>query len=246
MTYQPENLERWTSDDPACGGAGNYAGADLSAFYVAPISIARDTSDARTLSNWRVISAELEKVAAHEESGENEFGHWAVGWYRLWLIHESDEAALRCADSWAASLADYPIADESDLSELEHEAECESWESWGRSDWRAIVEKALQHYAPDGADQYWADEVLDSLPDQDDALDWLWRDGVGGESWSESEGPTFNFRDAGPRLSASLLSEAVGLALLPPDQQWRFEPYPWAGADPAPLAAPLPLEPGRG
>ena len=29
----------------------------------------------------------------------------------------------------------------------------------------------------------------------------------------------------------------TGLPLLHPDQQWRKEPYPWIGADPAPLVS---------
>lgn len=63
MNYQPEHLNRWTSADPAFGSTDNYAGDDLSAFYVAPISMGRDTEDALTLSNWRVIGAELASKA---------------------------------------------------------------------------------------------------------------------------------------------------------------------------------------
>ena len=49
MHYQPEHLERWSSADPAFGSTDNYAGADMSAFYVAPISMGRDTADSLTL-----------------------------------------------------------------------------------------------------------------------------------------------------------------------------------------------------
>ena len=229
--YVPEHLERWTSADPAFGGSGNYAGADLSAFYVAPISMGRDTSDAVTLSNWRVISAELEKLTRHEASGEHEFGHWAVGWYRLWLIHESDSAALECADSWAASLSDYPVADEDDLSEVEYEAEQEAWDNWGGREWRQTVEKALQAYAPDDAGPYWADEILETLPGERDNFWELWHTLANRGSWCcyhESDGPNFNFEDPAALLTADVLATLTGLSLLPEGQQWP-------GAEPAPL-----------
>lgn len=227
-TFTPEHLERWSAADPAFGGTGNYSGADLGAFYVAPISQGRDTSDAITLSNWRVISAELEQLAQHEESGEHDFGHWACGWYRLWLIHESDAAALERADYWAASLADYCIADESDWSELESEHESEAWENWAMAEWRGIVEKALQTYAPDDADAYWADEQLERVTD--DALGELWASIADNLSWEvehESDGPRFNFRDAAAALTRSDLADLTGLPLLEPEQEWRRESYPW-------------------
>jgi hypothetical protein len=245
MPYLPTHLERWNTSPTAYDSAANYCGADLSAFYVAPISNTRDTSDALTLSNWRVISAELDKLIGHDESGAHSFGHWACGWYELYLIHETDTEALKCADEWAASLADYPVADESDWSELEHEQEYEHWDSWGRRDWRKCVESALQTYAPEDADIYWADELIDATPDSDTVLDTLWSD-CHGETYHESDGPNFYFERAAECLDASLLSDAFSMALngatlLPLDQQWRREPYPWPGAEPEPLVAALPL-----
>lgn len=245
VTYHPHNLERWNPSPTTYDSAANYCGADLSAFYVAPISNTRDTSDALTLSNWRVISAELDKLIGHDESGAHSFGHWACGWYELYLIHESDSAALQCADEWASSLANYPVADECDYSELEYEQEQYSWDSWGRRDWRNHVEKALQTYAPEDADSYWADELIDATPDCDTVLDNLWRD-CDGQAYHENDGPNFYFKQAAENLSASLLSDAFsaslnGAPLLSPDQQWRRDSYPWPGAEPAPLLAALPL-----
>ena len=239
MLYEPEHLERWSDRDPCGGSTDNYGGEDLSAFYVAPISIGRDTSDAVTLSNWRFIGAELEKLAEHEDSGEHRFGHWAVGWYELWLIHESDAAALQCADEWACALSDYPIANEEDCSALELEAEQEAWESWGESEWRTAVVDALQEYAPEDADRWWADELLDDRRCDSETLAWLWRE-CGGQCHHESDGPSFDIRRAAESLTAALLSEALELVLLPPHQQWRRKPYPWSGAEPAPLVPPLP------
>jgi hypothetical protein len=238
--YTPENLERWSSADPAFGSTGNYCGADLSAFYIAPISNGRDTSDAITLSNWRVISAELERLAQHDESGAHSFGHWACGWYELWLIHESDAAALRCADQWAASLADYCVADESDWSELESEHEAEAWENWAMAEWRGVVERALQEFAPDDADRYWADDQLERV--SDDAMGELWHTVADRLPWCcqhESDGPSFNFRDAAEALTRSDLADLTGLALLPADQEWRRESYPWPDGSSGALAPAL-------
>lgn len=240
MTYTPEHLERWTSEDPAFGGAANYCGADLSAFYLAPVSMGRDTADALTLSNWKVVGEELEALAEHEESGEHEFGHWACGWYRLWLIHESDEAALRCADQWACSLADYPVADEEAMGEIEAEHEEEAWEKWAMAEWRGVVEKALQEFAPDDADSYWADEQLERV--SDDAMGELWHTVAQGLSWCvqhESDGPSFNFRDAADALTRSDLADLTGLPLLDPEQEWRRESYPWPDGSADQLAASL-------
>lgn len=46
-------------------------------------------------------------------------------------------------------LRDYPLYDESDLSELESELESEDWESWGRSDWTGEIRKLAQQQDSD-------------------------------------------------------------------------------------------------
>ena len=235
-TYTPEHLERWSPADPAFGSTDNYMGADLSAFYVAPISNGRDTCDSVTLSNWRVISAELELLAKHDESGVSRFGHWAVGWYELWLIHESDSTALQCADQWAAELESYPVASESDLSELEQEEEGEAWERWAASEWRSVLISALEPYAPDDASICWEDDQIYAL--SDDQIGDAWHLVADRLSWCcihESDGPTFNFEEAAEYLDTATLSQITGLILLAPDQEWRREPYPWPDGSSDPL-----------
>ena len=127
-TFTPEHLERWSPDGPtAFDSAANYAGADLSDFFVAPVSITRD-SQTLERSNWEVVTKHLSEVSASEASGEARLGHWACGWYELFLIHKDDAPALKAADEWACALADYPVADESHHSELEWNAVAEYWE----------------------------------------------------------------------------------------------------------------------
>lgn len=130
-TYTPEHLERWSADGPtAFDSAANYAGADLSDFYVAPVSVTRDSQLLERV-NWQVVTADLDKVSQHDETGSHSMGHWACGWYEIYLIHADDTAALQAADQWAWSLAAYPVADESALSEAEYEAVGDYWERCG-------------------------------------------------------------------------------------------------------------------
>ena len=126
--YEPEHLDRWTADGPtAFDSATNYAGADLSAFFVAPVSITRD-SQTLERSNWEVVTGNLESLSVHDETGPVSMGHWACGWYEIFLIHESDTQALKAADRWACALADYPVADDEHHSKLEWDAVAEYWE----------------------------------------------------------------------------------------------------------------------
>lgn len=126
--YKPEHLERWSADSPtAWDSAANYAGADLSDFYVAPVSVTRDSQLLERV-NWQVVTAGLERVSQHDETGTVSMGHWACGWYKIFLIHSEDSAALEAADQWACSLADYPVADDSAWSEAELEAVAKFWE----------------------------------------------------------------------------------------------------------------------
>lgn len=249
--YTPENLRRWSPGSGASSwdSAANYCGEDFSAFYLAPIHKTRDTADSLTLSNWQVISAELDACSQHDDTGETTIGHWACGWFAVYLIHETDTAALKCADKWAARLADYPVASEDALSELEQEAESEAWDSYGSREWRDAIRQALIPYAPEDlpdaarfgqwkAAEFWADDLADDLSDEQ--LYNSWHELTERCSWSvqhESDGPSFNIADPAELLTAEILSGLTGLPLLPADQQWRREPYPWEGADHAPLLA---------
>lgn len=238
--YQPEHLRRWTAADPAFGSTDNYIGGDFAEFYVAPCSITRDTADSVSLSNWEAMVERLDSIIQHDESGETAFNHWACGWYSIYLIHHTDSEALKAADDMAASLANYPVLNEEKLSEKEAEMEEEAWGDWAQREWKKTVEKALAEYAPEDADMYWENEVLDTVTD--DKIDTLWHTVSQHLSWGvlhEGDGPRFNFDSAAEKLDCATLADLTGLPLLPASQVWRREPYPWPGADPAPLAPPL-------
>jgi hypothetical protein len=155
------------------------------------------------------------------------------------LVGSDGEAMLETLEA----LESYPVIDEDDMSSLEIERQDEAWESWGAREWRGEVEKVLQGFAPDTASQYWADEALDLVPNLEEKLADLFRVCCewSGTYWEEqSDGSQYlDFKRAAENLDRSDLAELTGLALLDPSQEWRREPYPWAGAEPSPLVPAL-------
>lgn len=127
-TYQPEHLDRWSVDGPTgFDSAANYSGTDLSAFYQAPVALTRD-ADTLATSNWEVITESILDCATSENTEILRMGHWACGWYEILVIDASDSEALECADRWACSMADYPVASEEHWSELQWNTATEYWE----------------------------------------------------------------------------------------------------------------------
>lgn len=136
------------------------------------------------------------------------------------------------------ALEDYPLIAEDDHSELEMELQEEAWDNWAASDWRRLVCSALDDALPEDCERD-ADEILDAIPDADDKLRELfhacaessntyWQEESDGDQWIDLE------RVAGA-LDLADLRDLTGLQLLPPDQQWRKEPYPWPDGSTAPL-----------
>ena len=143
------------------------------------------------------------------------------------------------------ALESYCLISEDAHSELQLQAQEEAWESWAASDWRKLVEKALAQYAPENADLYWEEERLDAVPDLESKLFGLFRACAedANEYWEAdgSCGQWINLERVAEKLDRLDLVDLTGLALLPPDQEWRREPYPWPGAEPAPLEPSLPV-----
>lgn len=125
MTYNPENLHRWTLPR-------HYVGAHWRGYFVAPVSRNRD-SDILTESNfaqqWEALRAHLADVPNADESSPQivREGHFLCGWVEWVAIHESNESALRVADNLAARLERYPILSEEDLSAREEEEAQRVW-----------------------------------------------------------------------------------------------------------------------
>ena len=137
-----------------------------------------------------------------------------------------------------AALESYPLISEDDHSSLQFDLQEEAWENWAQSDWRNAVEKALKEYTPETADDYWADETLDAVPDLDAKLAELFRacQEETGEYWFEDGTSQYvRINAVAKAIDRSDLAELTGLPLLPADQQWRTEPYPWPDGSAEPL-----------
>jgi hypothetical protein len=143
------------------------------------------------------------------------------------------------------SLQSYPVLDDNEWTDVEAKRQEEAWESWTAADWRKEASKALHQYAPDGADGYRGEEIMDKVSDSAlydlfrsccDETSTYWEEESDGEPWIRLE-------RAAAAIDRQDLIDLTGLALLPPDQEWRREPYPWPGAEPSPLELQLPINP---
>ena len=116
---------------------------DKQDWLVSPISITRDTpSHAYTLSNWHVILKELERIDPDQQDHEAcSFNHWGPGWFEI-VIVKPDTPSHAYLDSIVSQLDDYPILDEDDVSEREHESALESWKWLDMPDRLKAVENA--------------------------------------------------------------------------------------------------------
>ena len=135
-TLNTYDLPQWTRPE-------DYGGFNPVGDYV--IAVQTRDSDALECSNYRRIFADLiEKAEALgcQDSGidgegeESDMvydfraGHWAVGWVETVLICQNAPDELQAmAREILDALADYPIYDESDYSELEWEEVNNYWSS---------------------------------------------------------------------------------------------------------------------
>lgn len=84
-----------------------------------PFTTSRD-ADVLTRSNWRVVQADLTDRFP-DDVEDHRFGHWAFGWVERLYVRRGADVAIAAAQKWVERLEGYPVADESDFSELESE-----------------------------------------------------------------------------------------------------------------------------
>lgn len=141
------------------------------------------------------------------------------------------------------SLEGYPLISEDDHSELELELQDEAWDSWAAADWRALVLQSLADHAPDSIEdpEDWAEAALEPVTSETlcelfraccDQSSTYWEEESDGEQW-------IDLKRASSALDLADLKDLTGLALLPADQEWRREPYPWPDGSSDPLAPAL-------
>jgi hypothetical protein len=141
------------------------------------------------------------------------------------------------------SLEGYPLISEDDHSELELELQDEAWDSWAAADWRALVLQLLVDHAPDSIEdpEEWAEAALEPVTSEAlfelfraccDQSSTYWEEESDGEQWVD-------LKRASSALDLADLKDLTGLALLPADQEWRREAYPWPDGSSDPLAPAL-------
>jgi hypothetical protein len=154
------------------------------------------------------------------------------------------------------ALESYPLLSEDEHSTLELEEIERAWQDSYASDWRDAIRDQLAAYCPEAVlernaygpstAKFWADDQLDSLPDDQLERDLLelfnaCRE-MAGEEWEVQDLSTGAYIRL-ERIAAGIdrldLVGLTGLALLPLDQEWRRESYPWPDGSAGSLAAPL-------
>lgn len=95
----------------------NYAG-ETYFDYVCGLGQSRD-SDILEISNFESL---LEKLGGESKTVIRErAGHWAVGWVEQILVHKSDKKTLQTLKDILEDFNNYPVIDEDDYSERQHQ-----------------------------------------------------------------------------------------------------------------------------
>ena len=122
MVSDKQELYQLLSDVPDFGYFGEH---DQDRWGITPIAKHRDSSILDTVNFDKITEHLLEKC----EDGFDiiSCGHWAVGWIEHLLVDSENEEALALLDEVVCALADYPVWDESAVSEAESEAEYQDY-----------------------------------------------------------------------------------------------------------------------
>jgi len=169
---------------------------DRQDWLVAPVSRTRDSGPIDE-SNFQCF---LDALGDESESVEvHRFGHWGPGWYEIIIIDPKAEDIVAKAEEMEAALEDYPVLDEEDLSKREHDAEVESWESWGRKDFTKALKRRVEECWNEASEHGFTyddiDDGFDLLTDND--IDDFWVGTTDNAEWSvqqQSDGPSFNIK----------------------------------------------------
>lgn len=186
-----------TGFDTAGKGLGSTIDEDRAGWLVAPCILSRDSGPLER-TNWETVTRSICDANAGDDAEMLEFGHWACGWVAVWIVRPESPAA-KVAQEWAERLTDYPVADEEALSRAELEEMDDSWDDWGRYEWRTALARELSAFD-------W-DEV------SDEALDELW-DRCGNQ-WTGNDGPHFDTADAAAKVTRADALACGAVEVLP-------------------------------
>lgn len=154
------------------------------------------------------------------------------------------------------ALEHYSLISKDEHFTLELEEIDRAWQDCYASEWRDAIRDQLAAYCPSdvlernafgpSTAKFWADDQLDSLPEDKLERDLLelfnaCRE-MAGEEWEVQDLSTGAYIRL-ERIAAGIdrldLVGLTGLALLPLDQEWRRESYPWPDGSVGALVAPL-------
>lgn len=99
-------------------------------WLVAPVSQTRDSGpldQSNFAAALKALGGESEAVEVHR------FGHWGPGWFEIILIDPTRTDLVQIGEDIEATLADYPVLDEMDLSAREWDDYVETWNQCGLS-----------------------------------------------------------------------------------------------------------------
>lgn len=172
------HIQTYSEFAPTCFDSKGAFLPDRQDWLVVPVGRNRD-SEPLDESNFEaalaMLGGESNSVEVHR------FEHWGPGWFEIILVNPKHAAMVAFI---ADKLENYPVLNEDDLSEREFEAATESWDNWGRGEFKRRLRKAY----PD------LEDTIDELTD--DAIDKLAHDdnfASGSIPYYESgsDGPSF-------------------------------------------------------
>lgn len=110
--------------------------------------------------------------------------------FEVLLVRLNTEIPAELYDA-IVELAEYPLYDEGDLSEVESELEQEDWESWGRSDWTSEIRKRAEavdrdDVTPELDSADYVNELFSEIGMDGDVLVWQAETAVSGR-WTDFE-----------------------------------------------------------
>lgn len=92
---------------------------DNAVWMTTPFSVNARGDSPLAESNYRIIRADLERVAGMDVDYRADA--WPGGVIHTLMVRADDALALRAVQQWVTALSDYPVADDMDLAELEAE-----------------------------------------------------------------------------------------------------------------------------
>lgn len=175
-------MEKYSEFRPTCFDSAGAFLDDRQDWLVCPVSRTRDSgpfNESNFEAALKILGGESEEVEVHR------FGHWGPGWFEIIIVAPGSEAAKK-AEEIEASLENYPVLDDEDLSRREYDGFLESWGCWGAKDFRKFLVSTF-------ALSERAEEVLDDM--DDDKLCEFYMEHASEPYYSESSGVSMEFRE---------------------------------------------------